>query len=157
MRLLFCIICAFFYSKENHGFCPSEASFTLKHLRSIIPRIEESWGNGTFNIREDIDDSQRLKVYYLCSVTKEIRIGTQSYKYVYLESSFKKGTYKRNSTFLSFFKGHSVTRLKQDSSLDFNALTKLFAAKPQALSCDALSFHQYFPEKEESYTLSFIK
>ena len=119
-----------------------------------MPLIRKPWEAS--GITENPEDSEKLKASYLYHVPAGITLGTESFRYIYLEATFKKGAH-RSSSFLSFLKRNGVTNLTPDFLADFHGLTKLFKAEPDAFPCEAFSFYEYFPAKEESYTVTFIR
>lgn len=124
-------------------------------LPSILPLTQKPWAPS--GIKENPEDSRKSEASYLYSISTGIPLHGEHYQYVYLKATFKKGAYNKSTSFLSFLKRNRVTHLKPDFLADFEALTQLFEAKREVFPCEALSFYEFFPEKKESYTVTFIR
>ena len=171
MRLLFSVIFLLVHLEKSHSSTPSEFDLTVEKLKSILPSLDNSWNSPPLTVKKHPEDETQLKVSSFYFSEKEISLNSKSYKYAYLEATFKKSNYSesffsrcpysKSSTFLSFLEGHSVTKLNPDSSQDFRILSELSSSlsPEEASECshETLSYFQYFPENEESYTVTFIR
>ncbi|MBY0463020.1 MAG: hypothetical protein K2Q34_07545, partial [Alphaproteobacteria bacterium] len=167
MHLLFFVIFFLIHFEKSHSSAPLESDLTVERLRSTLPVLQQSWELSSLTPQKNAEDEAYSRVSSFYSSKKGVSLNSNSYKYVYIEVTFKKDaysdsifkrrSYSKNSTFLSFLEGHSVTKLLPDSSVDFSVLSKLSSLSPEVVPCETLSFFEYFPESEESYTISFIR
>lgn len=158
MHLLF-IIFLFLNCAFTHASALEERSATPRLKVNHLRLQDTAWECSIFNRREDIETPDLVRVFYLnlTSSDSSITINGHAYQLVYLEAALPKSRYSKRITFPSFFKKHSVTVLKHDSFSNFYVLSKLVEKNPKGRLCETLSFFEYFPESEESYTISFIK
>ncbi|MBY0281436.1 MAG: hypothetical protein K2W94_04680 [Alphaproteobacteria bacterium] len=174
MRSLFCVIFFLVLFEKGHASAPLKSELTeltVEKLSTILPPLQHSWDSSSLTKKKQPDDEDHLSVSCLYSTKKGIPLNSTAYKYVYVEvtfkedvysdSIFKRRRYSKSTTFQSFLDGHSVAKLTPDCSQDFRLLSmlssKLSAEEMSGLSREILPFFQYFAEKEESYTIAFIR